>query len=130
MATSTPNHGLYKYGGDDSPDLTKLGPTMDKIDLELKKNADNIGLFASDSTMNTGVISSASTTSQFFGAMKTPSIMTFSHYADHTIRLTDMPSSYGQVLLAKGVYVMGIYIGNDGSFYVWNNSSGLWKLLS
>ena len=44
MATSTPNHGLYKYGGDDSPDLTKLGPTMDKIDLELKKNADNIGL--------------------------------------------------------------------------------------
>ena len=46
MATSTPNYGLYKYGGDDSPDLTKLGPTMDKIDLELKKNADNIGLLA------------------------------------------------------------------------------------
>ena len=35
MATSTPNHGLYKYGGDDSPDLTKLGPTMDKIDAQL-----------------------------------------------------------------------------------------------
>ena len=44
MATSTPNHGLYKYGGGDAPDLTALGPSMDKIDLELKKNADNIGL--------------------------------------------------------------------------------------
>lgn len=43
MATSTPNYGLYKYGGDDSPDLTALGPTMDKIDTELKKNATNIG---------------------------------------------------------------------------------------
>ena len=45
MATSTPNHGLYKYGGDDSPDLTKLGPSMDKIDLELRKNADNRGYY-------------------------------------------------------------------------------------
>lgn len=55
MATSTPNHGLYKYGGDDAPDLTALGPSMDKIDLELKKNADNIGLLNiawSDSTTN------------------------------------------------------------------------------
>ena len=48
MATSTPNHGLYKYGGDDQPDLTALGPSMDKIDLELKKNADNIGLIQAE----------------------------------------------------------------------------------
>ena len=44
MATSTPNYGLYKYGGGDAPDLTALGPSMDKIDTELKKNADNISL--------------------------------------------------------------------------------------
>ena len=54
MATSTPNHGLYKYGGDDAPDLTALGPTMDKIDLELKTNADNIYLLGRRTRLSTG----------------------------------------------------------------------------
>lgn len=44
MATSTPNYGLYKYEGNDAPDLTKLSTSMDKIDTELKKNETNIGL--------------------------------------------------------------------------------------
>lgn len=58
MATSTPNYGLYKYGGDDSPDLTKLGPTMDKIDAGMKANADNIGLLtARDLTFVAATIS-------------------------------------------------------------------------
>ena len=44
MATSTPNYGLIKPGGSDAPDLPGLNPNWDKVDLELKKNADNIGL--------------------------------------------------------------------------------------
>lgn len=40
MSTTTPNYGLLKYEGSDTADLRFLGPSMDIIDEELKKNYD------------------------------------------------------------------------------------------
>ena len=44
MPTYTDNYNLPKPGGSEVQDVAVLGEAMDKIDLELKKNADNIGL--------------------------------------------------------------------------------------
>lgn len=76
----------------------------------------------------TGVISVSSTTQQFITAMLPQSTVSFSHNNEHPVKLTDMPKSYGQVLLIKGSYLIGFFFSTDGNFYRWNQVSKTWGL--
>ena len=126
MATSTPNHGLYKYGGDDSPDLTKLGPTMDKIDLELKKNADSIGSLDDAKASIAGAVMTGLTATGMFNGMRIrhsngDGAALFQYPSCVILLLAIDEGTPGNFLLAMG------WKGNPGSTHILKTiaSSGL-----
>lgn len=52
MATNTTNYGLVKPAGTEKYDIAVQNGNMDKIDAQMKKNADDIAKKTDDTTVN------------------------------------------------------------------------------